>query len=529
MSMGGNGSRRSSVSFPSSVRPSFRSHLSPSADLGVAIFLIITGFVSVLGNGTVLLVYCRKRKKLRPPELMTINLAVCDFGYSLLGAPCIAISSLAHAWVFGETGCLVYGVQGFVFGIGSLITTSLISLDRCLKICYFRYGQWIERRHASISIMVVWAYTMFWALLPAFGFGSYGPEPFGTSCTINWWRMKSFLNDRVYIFLILVLCFGIPTLTIIVSYIAILLTVSRSHRTLASIPSASVTHSSRDLRLTKIAAVVCGSFLLAWTPYALVSLYSALASREEHGAEGGLLVDHNGTGHDGFPNIPHVLGLSSLLNWTSTEDYDGGHGGVRYNHGASWWDGTDPNPHAATEHSVHPATHSSTHGHQVVPERHSEQPMSCLSPIMTLIPAMLAKSHCMFNPFIYQIMNREFRDDVYEIVFGREKGEKRRARRQGSCETHRSSVSLSHCQSWRKKSNPTTLSMVDLGKKQGGSVKAKGGRESWTDNPSVGWQSLEVGSLDTQVKEEKAGKTGVEMEVGEKELGGSTSSSMLND
>lgn len=50
------------------------------------------GVASVLGNGVVLLVYSRKRKKLRPPELMTINLAICDFGFSLLGAPFFIIS-----------------------------------------------------------------------------------------------------------------------------------------------------------------------------------------------------------------------------------------------------------------------------------------------------------------------------------------------------------------------------------------------------------------------------------------------------
>lgn len=46
-----------------------------------------SGATSALGNGVVLLVYCRKRNKLRPPELMTINLAVCDLGFSLLGVP----------------------------------------------------------------------------------------------------------------------------------------------------------------------------------------------------------------------------------------------------------------------------------------------------------------------------------------------------------------------------------------------------------------------------------------------------------
>lgn len=49
-------------------------------------------------------------------------------------------------------------------------------------------------------------------------------------CFWNWtlrsrWRMKSSLNDRIYIFLILTLCFGFPTISIVTSYLVILLTV----------------------------------------------------------------------------------------------------------------------------------------------------------------------------------------------------------------------------------------------------------------------------------------------------------------
>lgn len=49
--------------------------------------------------------------------------------------------SLRHAWVFGETMCRWYGLQGFVFGIASLLTTCLISVERCLKICSLKYGK----------------------------------------------------------------------------------------------------------------------------------------------------------------------------------------------------------------------------------------------------------------------------------------------------------------------------------------------------------------------------------------------------
>ncbi|XP_078107961.1 LOW QUALITY PROTEIN: opsin 9 [Sander vitreus] len=389
------------------------------------LFLIITlspGIASVLGNGTVLLVYCRKRKKLRPPELMTINLALCD----LLGGPFSIISSLCHAWVFGETGCLWYGIQSFVFGIGSLLTTCLISLDHSLKICCLRYCQWIERRHMYLSIALMWVYTLFWALLPAFGFGSYGPEPYGTSCTINWWKMRSSLNDRIYIFLILVLCFGFPALTIVASYVAILLKVYRSNHTLASIPSSSVSHTSKNLRLTKMAAVVCTTFFLAWIPYyAIVSLISALISRDEPEVPLQTVVEESTGMASSSPNASKILDIPSLFNWTATEYYRH----IYHNPESKW---SDVNNMNSASIMLRP-----TLDKEAIPVTRSPQPFSCLPPVVTLIPAMFAKSHIMVNPLIYQIMNKEFRHDVYVMVFGQEKAERRHIqwRKESLCES----------------------------------------------------------------------------------------------
>ncbi|XP_071324366.1 opsin 9 [Trachinotus anak] len=488
--MGENGSHRGSWFVPSSIQPLFLSQLSPSADMAVAVFLSFTGVTSVLGNGMVLLVYCRKKKKLRPPELMTINLALCDFGFSLLGAPFFITSSLCHAWVFGETGCLWYGIQGFVFGIGSLLTTCLISLDRCLKICCLRYGQWIERRHVSLSIALVWVYTLFWASLPAFGFGSYGPEPYGTSCTIDWWRMRLSSKDRLYIFLILTLCLGFPMLTIITSYLAILLTVYRSNRTLASMPSSSVSHTSKDLRLAKMAAVVCSTFLLAWMPYATVSLISALIPRDDKEAESTaqtVVEESSATAS----HSPKILDVPSLLNWTATEYYRI----VHYIPEEKWGHVANTNPNSG----LNGSTFSSTLGKEAESITRSPQPPSCLPPVVTLIPAMFAKSHCMINPLIYQIMNREFRDDVYVMVFGREKAERRRVerRKESLCER---SISLSYFQGLRRKRSYSVSSSVERRNKGLKSQGSGSGQRTCSRVDSVGTDVLDLASLDTRKK-----------------------------
>ena len=51
------------------------------------------------------------------------------------------VSSFSHRWLFGWLGCRCYGWTGFFFGCGSLITLTVVSLDRYLKICHLSYGQ----------------------------------------------------------------------------------------------------------------------------------------------------------------------------------------------------------------------------------------------------------------------------------------------------------------------------------------------------------------------------------------------------
>lgn len=45
-------------------------------------YVFIIGVLSTLGNGYVIFISARQKKKLKPAEIMTVNLAVCDFGIS---------------------------------------------------------------------------------------------------------------------------------------------------------------------------------------------------------------------------------------------------------------------------------------------------------------------------------------------------------------------------------------------------------------------------------------------------------------
>ncbi|OXB60528.1 hypothetical protein ASZ78_002159 [Callipepla squamata] len=62
----------------------FASKLSREADIVAGFYLTVIGILSTLGNGYVIFMSSKRKKKLRPAEIMTVNLAVCDLGISVI-------------------------------------------------------------------------------------------------------------------------------------------------------------------------------------------------------------------------------------------------------------------------------------------------------------------------------------------------------------------------------------------------------------------------------------------------------------
>ncbi|XP_069461942.1 opsin-5 [Ambystoma mexicanum] len=253
----------------------FESKLSKEADIAGGIYLTIIGVLSTLGNGYVIFISAQKKKKLRPAEIMTVNLAFCDLGISVVGKPFIIASFFCHRWVFGWSGCRWYGWSGFFFGCGSLITMTAVSLDRYLKICHLSYGTWLKRRHAFLCLTIIWSYASFWATLPLVGVGNYAPEPFGTSCTLDWWLAQASKSGQAFVLCMLVFCLLLPTAVIVFSYVKIIAKVKSSAKEVALFDSRNQNSHTLEIKLTKVAMLICAGFLIAWIPYAVVSVWSA--------------------------------------------------------------------------------------------------------------------------------------------------------------------------------------------------------------------------------------------------------------
>ncbi|KAI9528187.1 hypothetical protein NQZ68_023167 [Dissostichus eleginoides] len=141
-----------------------------------------------------------------------------------------------------------------------------------------RTGVKFQRRTIGFVISGIWLYSGLWAVLPLMGWGSYGPEPFGISCSIDWTGYGMSLNHSTFIIAMSVLCTFVPCLVILFTYFGI---AWKLHRAYQSIQSNDLQGRSVEKKITLMALMISSGFFIAWTPYVVVSYWSMFHSWEK--------------------------------------------------------------------------------------------------------------------------------------------------------------------------------------------------------------------------------------------------------
>ncbi|GFO09903.1 melanopsin, partial [Plakobranchus ocellatus] len=131
----------------------------------------------------------------RPHSLRIIDDVPIDWRNSRLNCPSILADEiwLSRSYLASRiscaclricVGCLWNAFTGFFFGVNSMMTLAMMSLNRLLIITNAnfarRYGKFIAFSLLSLSFL----FALFWSVSPMLGWGEYGPEPYKTSCTL---------------------------------------------------------------------------------------------------------------------------------------------------------------------------------------------------------------------------------------------------------------------------------------------------------------------------------------------------------
>ena len=143
-----------------------------------------------------------------------------------------------------------------------------------------------------LIIGTCWIYALFWAVLPLFGWSSYGLEGMGISCSINWQSRN--MGNISYTVLLFVFAFLIPVGIICVTYLKIYRKVKDHNNHVFKNMHQVVKEEEakprpptidfdqgrshlviyKERRIAKIGFIMACGFCLAWTPYAVVSMMS---------------------------------------------------------------------------------------------------------------------------------------------------------------------------------------------------------------------------------------------------------------
>ncbi|XP_068597572.1 opsin-5-like [Brachionichthys hirsutus] len=252
--------------------------LSEQGETVIGVYLLVLGWLSWFGNSSVMFVLCRQRASLQPPDFLTLNLAISDASISVFG---YSRGILEIFNIFKDDGylitwiwtCQVDGFFTLLFGLASINTLTVISITRYIKGCHPNRAYCVSMNTIAVSLVCIWTGAMIWSVAPLLGWGSYTDRGYGT-CEVDWSKANYSTIHKSYIISILIFCFFIPVMIMLFSYVSIINTVKSTNAMSADgFLTARQRKVERDV--TRISIVICTAFIMAWSPYAVVSMWSA--------------------------------------------------------------------------------------------------------------------------------------------------------------------------------------------------------------------------------------------------------------
>lgn len=115
-------------------------------------------------------------------------------------------------------------------------------------------GVKFQRPTIRVLIGGIWLYAGLWAVFPLLGWGSYGPEPFGVACSVDWAGYGESVNHATFIMVLSILCTFLPCLLILFTYFSI---AWKIHRAYQSIQSQDFQYSNIEKKITMVSVTLC--------------------------------------------------------------------------------------------------------------------------------------------------------------------------------------------------------------------------------------------------------------------------------
>ncbi|XP_062614056.1 5-hydroxytryptamine receptor 1B-like [Saccostrea cucullata] len=186
--------------------------------------LCILCVLCIVGNITVILTILGTPSLRSGSSLLLLNLGVCDLLYGVIRISTLTDSFLYEGWHFNQTVCSFTAISTSLFSVVSILTTTVIALDRYLSIIHcLRYSSWSPTMTTTLALTATWVFGLVSSIPSITGiWGSVTYDPKLYLCYIKW---NTHLSYATLQFLMTYL---VPIITMGYSYLRIIV-VARSH------------------------------------------------------------------------------------------------------------------------------------------------------------------------------------------------------------------------------------------------------------------------------------------------------------
>nr|XP_054762981.1 rhodopsin, G0-coupled-like [Lytechinus pictus] len=265
-----------------SQSPQVLTPLSRTGYLLTALYLSFVGVVATIGNITVLCVLCRYGTfRKRSVNILLMNMAISDLGVSIAGYPLTTISGYRGKWLFADIGCQFNGFCVYTLSCSTISSHAIVAIYRYIYIVKPNLRPRLSTWNSCLCLFGIWTFSLFWTVAPFFGWSSYTYEPFGTSCSINWFGNT--LGDKSYMIACTVFVFILPIAIMLYCYIKVAKKIKGINPLRAEERDMGVVvfgklrkHEAKiDSHVTKICFMMMASFIVVWTPYAVGSIWAS--------------------------------------------------------------------------------------------------------------------------------------------------------------------------------------------------------------------------------------------------------------
>ncbi|XP_041458007.1 probable G-protein coupled receptor [Lytechinus variegatus] len=289
------------------------------------LIMSIINLAAIIANTLVLVILIKTPALHTLTHLFVGNLCTLDLLCSITVIPFSIASYAMGEWHLGQVYCEINGFSNTFFAIASILTLSVISVERYYSIAHpMSYATKMTMNKTILLIIYIWVQSAVLSVPPLIGLNSYNFNANRGHCTFVW---EKSVRHIIYVVMLALLCFIIPGLIVIVTYINVFQIAREAARQVCPAPSvenygsttrrdvASVSqtrgggsksddkgdvtptspgkncfsvkrlrrkskHSessqSGDLKAAKTILLIVGAFFLLWTPFFVLHMFGVI-------------------------------------------------------------------------------------------------------------------------------------------------------------------------------------------------------------------------------------------------------------